>query len=102
MWILAVSGPRREAQVALFYGFSLKVPVPRDQPLRSIDRFLDLSSVEADLGTCSGTSRLIPIPQVSGLQPEKVLRSRAILTIPDRRRLRCDCGCRGHAIKPAS
>ena len=42
-------GPGREAQVALFYEFSLKDHVRRNHLLRSIDRFVDLSSIRAHL-----------------------------------------------------
>jgi transposase len=42
-------GPRQEAQSALFYEFSLEDHVPHDHLLRSIDRFVDLSSVRSHL-----------------------------------------------------
>lgn len=42
-------GPRQEAQAALFYEFSLEEHVPPDHLLRSIDRFVDLSSIRAHL-----------------------------------------------------
>jgi len=42
-------GPRQEAQPALFYEFSLEDHVPQDHLLRSIDRFVDLSSIRAHL-----------------------------------------------------
>lgn len=42
-------GPRQEAQAALFYEFSLEDHVPQDHLLRSIDRFVDLSSIRAYL-----------------------------------------------------
>ncbi|WP_300063657.1 IS1182 family transposase [uncultured Roseobacter sp.] len=42
-------GPRQEAQAALFYEFSLEDHVPQDHLLRSIDRFVDLSSIRAFL-----------------------------------------------------
>ncbi|SDM11491.1 IS1182 family transposase [Aliiruegeria lutimaris] len=42
-------GPRQEAQGALFYDFSLEDPVPRDHLLRSIDRFVDLSSMRSHI-----------------------------------------------------
>ena len=42
-------GPRQEAQPALFYEFSLEDHIPRDHLLRSIDRFVDLSSIRAHL-----------------------------------------------------
>ncbi|NDR55843.1 IS5/IS1182 family transposase, partial [Pseudoruegeria sp. M32A2M] len=38
-------GPRQEAQSALFYDFSLEDHVPQDHLLRSIDRFVDLTSI---------------------------------------------------------
>jgi transposase len=42
-------GPRQEAQAALFFEFSLEKHVPGDHLLRSIDRFVDLSSIRAHL-----------------------------------------------------
>ena len=42
-------GPRQEAQAALFYEFSLEDHVPQDHLLRSIDRFVDLSSIRTHL-----------------------------------------------------
>lgn len=36
-------GPKREAQGALFYEFSIDDHVPQDHLLRSIERFVDLS-----------------------------------------------------------
>jgi transposase len=42
-------GPKQEAQAALFYEFSLEDHVPRDHLLRSIDRFVDLSSIRSHL-----------------------------------------------------
>ena len=42
-------GPRQEAQGALFYEFSLEDHVPAEHLLRSVDRFVDLSSVRSHL-----------------------------------------------------
>ena len=42
-------GPKQEAQAALFYEFSLEDHVPQDHLLRSIDRFVDLSSIRVHL-----------------------------------------------------
>ena len=42
-------GPRQEAQASLFYEFSLEDHVPKDHLLRSIDRFVDLTSIRAHL-----------------------------------------------------
>ncbi len=42
-------GPRQEAQAALFYEFSLEDHVPQNHLLRSIDRFVDPSSIRAHL-----------------------------------------------------
>jgi transposase len=42
-------GPRQEAQAALFYECSLEDHVPQDHLLRSIDRFVDLSSIRTHL-----------------------------------------------------
>jgi transposase len=46
---LAMMGPKQEAQAALFYEFSLEEHVPQDHLLRSIDRFVDLSSIREHL-----------------------------------------------------
>ena len=40
-------GPKQEAQTALFYEFLLEDHVPPDHLLRSIDRFVDLSSIRS-------------------------------------------------------
>ena len=51
-------GSRQEAQAALFYEFSLEEHVPHDHLLRSIDRFVDLSSIRGHLsGFYSHTGR---------------------------------------------
>ncbi|MEO1309088.1 MAG: IS5/IS1182 family transposase, partial [Pseudomonadota bacterium] len=42
-------GPRQEAQAALFYEFSLEDHVPHNHLVRSINRFVDLTSVRAHL-----------------------------------------------------
>ncbi len=42
-------GPRQEAQAALLYEFSLEEHVPQDHLMRSIDRFVDLSSIRLHL-----------------------------------------------------
>jgi len=42
-------GPRQEAQATLFYEFSLEDHVPHNHFVRSIDRFVDLTSVRAHL-----------------------------------------------------
>ena len=42
-------GPKQEAQAALFYEFSLEDHIPQDHLLRSIDRFVDLSSIRTHL-----------------------------------------------------
>ncbi|AML51860.1 IS1182 family transposase [Falsihalocynthiibacter arcticus] len=42
-------GPKQEAQGALFYEFSVDDHVPQDHLLRSIDRFVDLSSIRPHL-----------------------------------------------------
>jgi len=42
-------GPKQEAQAALFYAFSLEGHVAQEHLLRSIDRFVDLSSIRAHL-----------------------------------------------------
>ena len=48
-------GPRQEAQAALFYEFSLEDHVPQNHLLRSIDRFVDLSSIRAHLADFTAT-----------------------------------------------
>ena len=56
-------GPRQEAQGALFYDFSLEDHVPRDHLLRSIDRFVDVSSIRPHLARTTarpGAPRSIP------------------------------------------
>jgi len=61
-------GPRQEAQAALFYEFSLEDHVPQDHLLRSIDRFVDLTSIRAHLADFySHTGR-------SSIDPELLLR----------------------------
>lgn len=40
-------GPKQKAQAALFYEFSLEGHVPLDHLLRSIDWFVDLSSIRS-------------------------------------------------------
>ena len=58
-------GPQQEAQAALFYEFSLEDHVPQDHLLRSIDRFVDLSSIRAHLaGFYSHTSRPSADPEL--------------------------------------
>ncbi|MCK8463074.1 IS1182 family transposase [Aliiroseovarius sp. S1339] len=58
-------GPRQEAQAALFYEFSLEDHVPQDHLLRSIDRFVDLSSIRAHLaGFYSHTGRPSADPEL--------------------------------------
>jgi transposase len=42
-------GPRQEAQIALFYEFSIEDHVPQDHLLRAIDRFVDLSGIRQHL-----------------------------------------------------
>jgi len=42
-------GERRVSQAALFYEFSLEEHIPADHLLRSIDRFVELSAVRAEL-----------------------------------------------------
>ncbi len=42
-------GPKQEAQGALFYEFSLEDHVPQDHLLRSIDWFVNLSSIREHL-----------------------------------------------------
>lgn len=42
-------GPKKEAQAALFYGFSLEDHVPANHLLRSIDRFVELDGIRKHL-----------------------------------------------------
>jgi transposase len=42
-------GPKKEAQAALFYAFSLEDQVPADHLLRSIDRFVELDGIRTSL-----------------------------------------------------
>ena len=42
-------GPKQEASSALLYEFSIDDHVPQDHLLRSIDRFVDLSSIRPHL-----------------------------------------------------
>ncbi|RZL28049.1 MAG: IS5/IS1182 family transposase, partial [Sphingomonas sp.] len=42
-------GERMVAQESLFYSFSLERHVPADHMLRSVDRFVDLSSIREHL-----------------------------------------------------
>ena len=42
---VAMMEPRRNAQGALIYEFSIEGFVPQDHPVRGIDRFVDLSDV---------------------------------------------------------
>ncbi|MBL3576210.1 IS1182 family transposase [Rhodovulum sulfidophilum] len=65
-------GPRQEAQPALFYEFFLDDHVPQDHLLRSVDRFVDLSSIRAYLAEFySHTGR----PSVD---PELLIRMRLV------------------------
>ena len=51
-------GPKQKAQGALFYEFSIEQHVPQDHLLRSMDRFVDLSSVRRRLAASySSTGR---------------------------------------------
>ncbi len=50
-------GPGQEAQAALFYEFSLEDHVPQDRLLRSIDRFVDLSSIRRITTATPGVHR---------------------------------------------
>jgi hypothetical protein len=55
-------GDRQVIQEALFYEFSLEGHVPADHLLRSIDRFIDLSGLKAQLVpyySSTGRPRLI-------------------------------------------
>jgi hypothetical protein len=45
-------GERRVEQATLFYEFSLDRHVPADHMLRSIDRFVDLEDLRANLDSC--------------------------------------------------
>ena len=61
-------GPKQEAQGALFYEFSIEDHVPQDHLLRSIDRFVDLSSIRQHLAPFySNTGR-------PSIDPELIIR----------------------------
>ena len=81
-------GPRQEAQGALFYDFSIEGHVPQDHLLRSIDRFVDLSSIRQHLAPFySNTGR-------PSIDPELLIRMLLVgycLGIRSERRL---CGCK--------
>ena len=77
-------GPRRVAQGALFYEFSLEEHVPGDHLLRTIDRFVDLSGVRAHLAPYYSTIgrpsidpelmiRMLLIGYVMGIRSERRL-----------------------------
>ncbi len=56
-------GPKQEAQGALFYEFSIDDHVPQGHLLRSIDRFVDLSSIRqylADFYSHTGRPSIDP------------------------------------------
>ena len=52
-------GPKQEAQAALFYEFSLEDHVPNNHLLRSIDRFVDLSSSQNHPLQCDLLRRVV-------------------------------------------
>ena len=85
-------GPRQEAQAALFYAFSLEDHVPQDHLLRSVDRFLDLSSIRGHLaGFYSHTGRpsvdpelmirMLLVGYVMGIRSERRLCSEVHLNL---------------------
>lgn len=78
-------GPRQKAQASLFSDFSLEGHIPQDHLLRSIDRFVDLSSIRAHLADfCSHTGR----PSVD---PELLIRALLIGYCIGIRSERCLC-----------
>ena len=69
-------GPKQEAQAALFYEFSLEDHVPQDHLLRSIDRFVDLSSIRTHLADFySHTGRPSVDPELMIPLPDRASRS---------------------------
>lgn len=65
-------GPKQEALGSLFYEFSLEDHVPADHLRRSIDRFVDLSSVRTHLApSYSSTGR-------PSIDPELIIRMQII------------------------
>lgn len=57
-------GPRQEAPEALFCEYSLEDHVPQDRLLRSIDRFVDLSSLlAATVQNLRKLAKIFPAPQ---------------------------------------
>lgn len=47
--LIAMMGPRQEAQSALFYDFSIEDHVPKDHILRTVDAVIDLSTIRTHL-----------------------------------------------------
>ncbi len=57
-------GPKQEAQSALFYDFSIEDHVPQDHILRSIDRFVDLSSIRQHLAPFYSSTGFVTLTQM--------------------------------------
>jgi transposase len=77
-------GPRKEAQAALFYEFSLEDHVPADHLLRSVDRFVELDGIRAHLAPFYSTTgrpsidpelmiRILLLGYVMGIRSERRL-----------------------------
>jgi transposase len=77
-------GPRQDTQGALFYEFSIEGHVPSDHMLRSVDRFVDLSSIRQHLAPFYSTTgrpsvdpelmiRMLLIGYIMGIRSERRL-----------------------------
>ena len=102
-------GPKQEAHAALFYEFSLEDHVPQDHLLRSIDRFVDLSSIRKYLADfCSHTGRPSVDPELLirmllvgycfGIRSERRLCEEVHLNLAYRWFCRLDLNDRGQII----
>jgi transposase len=77
-------GPRKQAQAALFYEFSLENHVPANHLLRVIDRFVALDAIRAHLAPFYSTTgrpsvdpelmiRMLLIGYIMGIRSERRL-----------------------------
>ncbi|RLC57948.1 MAG: IS5/IS1182 family transposase, partial [Chloroflexi bacterium] len=77
-------GPKQEAQGALFYEFSIEQHVPQDHLLRSLDQFVELSSVRQRLAASYSSTgrpsvdpelmiRMLVVGYVMGIRSERRL-----------------------------
>lgn len=81
-------GPRKEAQSALFYEFSLEEHVPADHLLRAIDPFVDLGAIRSHLAPFYSTTgrpsidpelmiRMLLVGYIMGIRSEQAGKSAA-------------------------